>query len=229
MLKLRLTMTQLGPLNALLYWCNQVLVHLSGQRCGIFRYYFVAQPVRLHDLAPCPTSRFEFKLHVCDTPLLLQAPRPQRVLQQRFAQGACCLSAQLDGELVAYLWFVPHCYIEDEVRAHYLLESADSAWDFDVWVAPDYRLGPLFARLWQQAHIVMAQRRLNWSYSRICAFNQHSLRTHQHLHLHRLGVATFLRLGCWQCMIADVAPYFHCSLSGKSQPRFHFNTRLLAL
>lgn len=221
------TIKELGMLNALLYWCGQLLARASHERCGLFRYYFVAQAVQPAS-APRAASRFEFILQTEESALLLQSPRPQHVLRQRFAQGAHCLSASLNGQLAAFLWLVPRAYNEDEVRACYLLPSADSGWDFDLWVAPEFRTGLLLIRLWQAAHGLLAQRRQHWTCSRISAFNAASLQLHRRLALQHCGVANFLRLGRWQITLASIPPYLHCSGKPAQAPRFCFDTRKLA-
>ena len=48
--------TQLGSVNAMLYLVNQALVRLSGGRAGLYKYYFVAQPIITGKPLPASTS-----------------------------------------------------------------------------------------------------------------------------------------------------------------------------
>ena len=162
-------------------------------------------------------------------------PRAERVLEQRYANGALSLAAfkgrnrgnNDGGELTGFLWLTFDAYQEDEVRARYILVSADSSWDFDVWVAPQERFGPSFGRLWDEANRLLRARAVRWSCSRISAFNGASLRAHARFGTVRLGTATFLCCGRWQWMFATLAPYVHLSHRASSFPRLVFDTSRL--
>ncbi|AVR96923.1 GNAT family N-acetyltransferase [Pseudoduganella armeniaca] len=154
-------------------------------------------------------------------------PRPRDVLARRLREGSHSLAAWRDGELAGFLWYQFDAYQEDEVRARYQLPSRRSAWDYDVYVQPHLRLGPTFARLWHEAHRRLHARGVRWTCSRISAFNPDSLRAHGRLGTVRLGSATFLVLGRWQCMLADVAPYLHLSRGPASFPLLTFDTDAL--
>jgi hypothetical protein len=149
------------------------------------------------------------------------------VLAARYAQGACSLAAVKRGELVGFLWLRFDAYQEDEVRARYLLPSAQSCWDFDVWVRPQERLGPAFPRLWDEANHLLRARAVRWSCSRISAFNAASLRAHASIGTVPMGSATFLRCGGWQWMLATRAPYCHLSRAPAAFPRLCFDTSAL--
>jgi len=108
---------------------------------------------------------------------------------------------------------VTEAYSEDVVRARYLLPpSGKTAWDFDVYVVPEERLGFTFPRLWDTAYEYLREKGIRWSLSRISAFNPASLAAHRRLGARRIGSATFLLLGGAQLMLSSFRPYLHLSL-----------------
>lgn len=221
------SIAQLGWLNAGLYGIGRLLARLSGGRWNMHKYHFVAQAIQPGSLCGGRGKHIEVRQCRCQQDLPPFYPRPPEVLRQRYAQGAHSLAAMRDGQLIGFLWLLPGSYQEDEVRAHYALHGP-AAWDFDVWVRPEDRLGPAFARLWDEANGWLRARALRWSCSRISAFNSGSLHAHARIGTISLGSAIFLRCGRWQWMAATLAPYFHLSRHSASFPRFCFDTRALA-
>jgi hypothetical protein len=226
--RLRRTFAQLGWPNACLYLLGRVLEACSGGRWRLYRYLFVAQ--QLPQAPLCAGRGRDIEVRFLSTLAELPAnyPRPAHVLRQRYAQGAQSLAAFRGAALVGFLWFLPNAYQEDEVRARYVLPSAHSAWDFDVWVRPEDRLGWAFRRLWDSAALRLRQQSVRWTCSRISAFNPGSLSAHARIGTVRLGSAVFLCCGSWQWMVASRAPYFHLSRHPSSFPQMQFDTSTLA-
>ena len=209
----------MGPLNAVLYLIHRVLSALTAGRAGIERFIFVAQPVPAkHYISPSKTTSSIVKPLQPGDPLLVQCMRPAEVIAARFAQGAICIAIVKETQLQAAIWLVHGHYDEDVVRARFVLpRSGTAAWDFDVYVAPKYRLGFTFLRLWDAANAYLRESGVLWSYSRITAFNLGSLASHSRLGASPFGSATFLTLGPIQIMISTLRPRLHISL-GNSQP-----------
>lgn len=229
--RLRRSIVQLGLFDTLCYGLDSLL-----QRKGwrLRKYYFVAQPTSAPPSGPPARVRvpqrgagLSVRLASDGRDIPLSHPRPRAVIAQRFAQGAQTLQAWDGPELAAFLWFLPNAYQEDEVRARYRLASSDSLWDFDVYVAPDYRLGPAFRRLWGDAHLLMRQRGVRWTCSRISAYNPGSRTAHARLGAVTLGSAVFLSCGGWQWTAATQAPYFHFSRHPAAYPELLFDTSTL--
>jgi len=210
---------EMGTYNALLYGLHRVLSAISRGRAGIERFIFVAQPVTAQPhIPPHKTTTSIVKTLSPGDPLLAQCMRPADVIEARFAQGAHCLAIVKDDQLQAAIWLIQHHYDEDVVRARFVLPpSGIAAWDFDVYVAPKYRLGFTFLRLWDAANAYLREAGVAWSYSRITAFNLGSLASHSRLGAKPFGSATFLTLGPIQIMISTLRPWLHLSL-GRSQP-----------
>jgi len=225
--RLRHTFVQLGWLNASWYLLARLLRQASGGRWMLYRYLFVAQHVSDQPLAPMRGADITVTSPGPDETLPGDYPRPGHVIQARYAQGARTLTAWRQGRLAGFIWLIQRAYQEDEVRARYWLPSPHAAWDFDVWVHPEERLGWVFRRLWEAARLHLRREGIRWNCSRISAFNPGSLRAHARIGVVRLGQATFLRCGDWQWMVASLRPYIHLSRSDTCYPHLVFDTSTL--
>jgi hypothetical protein len=216
----------LGWLNASLYAFKKLLLRGLRGRASFYKYYLVAQPVRRTPLLPAGRGRtIEVRLVDASDPVVRQFPRPGAVIRERFQQGAKCLVATKDGQFIGFLWLLFDTYIEDTVRASYSPQpSAQAVWDFDVYVEPRFRVGFAFLRLWDEANRILSDRGIEWSCSRISAFNPGSLGSHARLGNRTLGTAMFFCAGRWQLTCATVAPYIHLSTQAGSLPVFRLNT-----
>lgn len=217
--KLKKLWEDLGPINALLYLLHLAVSVPTGGKAKVERFVFVAQPV--HDAPLLPpgkaASSTARQLNPGD-PLLIQSPRPVQVISDRFAQGAICLAIVKSDILQAFLWLIQKHYDEDVARARFVLPpSGKAAWDFDVYVAPAYRLGYTFLKLWDAANAHLRSLGVCWTLSRISAFNAGSLSSHSKLGARPIGTATFFIAGPLQIMTSSLSPKFHISF-GKSRP-----------
>src|SRR5687767_11306173 len=208
-----------GWVNSIFYLAALLVARLSRGRSRIIRYYFVAQPVP-PPAKPRAGGKITIRQVQPGDAIVAQFPRPRRVVARRFANGAICLVAQ-DAECFAgFIWLQFGPYDADEVSCRYATLPAErTAWDFDVYVAPAYRKGRLFMRLWDAANALLRERGVDWTLSRISAFNVESLRSHSHFGGRRIRTATFVRGGRVQVMFTNGAPWLHVSLGPKSQPR----------
>lgn len=211
--RIKKTLEDLGTANGLLYLLSQSLRRTSGSFASIVRYHFYAQPVPAtahhHTRVSAKNVIREAR---ADDPVVASFPRPASVIAQRFADGATCLVAEHNGQFSGYLWLARNAYEEDEVRCRYELHPPqDCAWDFDVYVVPEYRLGRTFARLWDAANAYLASEGVRWSLSRISSFNPASLAAHRRLGIQYIGSATFLILGNLQISL----------LPGRALPHLH--------
>lgn len=195
--RMRKTLRELGATNGLLYLLGQTLQRATNGRAFIVRYHFVAQPVpRTPDKHARPSARSSVRKVTPTDPIVATFPRPASVIAQRFASGATCFVAENDGHFAGYLWIARDAYEEDEIRCRYEFSPTEScAWDFDVYVAPEYRIGRTFARLWDAANEHLSKAGVLWSLSRISAFNRASIAAHERLGISKLCAATFLTLG----------------------------------
>lgn len=211
---------QLGPVNALLYLIDRALCSISCERARLFRYLLVAQPVPAkpgEGLRPSVVS--PVREVASNDPIVAHFPRPPEVIAQRFENGARCYAAEVRERFAGYLWLSFDGYDEDEVRCRYEFTVPEvSAWDFDVYVVPEFRMGRTFVRLWDTANRELAAWGVHWSFSRISAFNPGSMAAHRRMGMYRLFAATFLCLGPVQLALLGVAPYVHLGWSPESKP-----------
>jgi len=212
--KLLAPFREFGRLGGLLYLIDRALAAVS-QRCRLFVYAFVVQPVPDEALVRrrSSTSRAVRRLEP-GAPELAAMPVPQAVVRARFAQDATCLALFGKSGMLAYMWFCHRHYLEDEVRCRYLLEPAsESVFDYDFYVYPDYRLGRAFGTLWDGVNEELRARGVRQTFSRVSWFNVASRRAHAHLGGTTIGQAVFLVLGPVQLTAATVPPYLHLSVS----------------
>lgn len=216
---------QLGWWNAGFYFLG-----LALRRIGLrlYKYDFVAQPVGSTPLARGRGKAIDVRLVTELAGVPADYPRPLHVVADRFVQGARTLQAWKGDELAGFLWLVQEGYREDEVRADYKLASRDSVWDFDVYVAPQFRMGPTYLRLWDEANALLQEGEVRWTCSRISSFNTASRNAHARLGAMRLAGAVFLCCGRWQLSFFTQRPFLHLSTGTHDAPRLTFDTASLA-
>ncbi|WP_418647170.1 GNAT family N-acetyltransferase [Thauera butanivorans] len=219
--RLTSTFQQFGRKEGFIYLLGKALAQTTGGRLRLIRYHLVAQPVppSPQERPLPPGARTSIGFISPDASIVSQFPRPQEVIARRFANGDRCITAQTDGRFAGYIWLAHNQYDEDTVRCLYrLADPAQSAWDYDVYVDPDFRMGRTFSRLWASANRQLASEGIRWSFSRIAAANPQSLDSHRRLGIQKLFSASFIKAGKWQVMIACAHPYIHISISTTSRP-----------
>ncbi|MGK2951727.1 MAG: N-acetyltransferase family protein [Thiobacillus sp.] len=218
--KLKTLWKDLGPINAPLYLLHKALSVPTGGRAKVERFIFVAQPIHDTPLLPPGKAATSIVRQINPgDPLLSQCPRPAAVIADRYAQGAICLAIVKNDILQAFLWLIHKHYDEDVARVRFVLPpSGKAVWDFDVYVAPAYRLGYTFLKLWDTANAHLREHGVRWSLSRISAFNAGSLSSHSKLGARPIGSATFIIAGPLQIMTSSLSPKFHLSF-GQSRPK----------
>lgn len=208
-----------GWTNAMLYLISKMFTRTTFGKVRLIKYYFVAQPVTE---LPIPAHRgrnIKIREIGPDDPDRIHLPRPESVIESRFAQGAHCLAAFVRNEMAGFLWYVPDAYQEDEVRSLFIpVPEGKAVWDFDVYVMPEYRNSPVFLRLWQQAISELTASGYSQTCSRILAFNAASLSSHLRLGGKRVGWGIYISAGRRQLAIFSCSPYIHLSLSDHSVP-----------
>jgi hypothetical protein len=214
------TIRHLGWLNAGLYAAGRVAEIVSRGRIRLHKYYFVAQPVRKTPWLPGHRGQAFRILRVAESdPMVSTFPRPEWAAPYRFKQGAVCLAALKADAFAGFLWLSLGAYQEDEVRCRYvLLPPGRSAWDFDVHIEPEHRSSVAFLKLWDEANRFLTSRRIEWSLSRISAFNSGSIMSHARMGAARIGSAAFLAIGTWQIAVSTVPPRLHFSVRAGSFP-----------
>lgn len=220
---------QLGTCDAILFVVSRLLEKASRGYVRLIKYYIVAQPITvLTTLRPDPKTVITFT-HEGD-PLTRCFPRPPAVIARRYADGGQCITASINGQFAGFLWFQYERYEEDEVRCTYVLRQPQRCvWDYDVYVERQFRLGRALARLWQAANEHLAEQGIQWSYSRISAFNAASLKTHSRLGMRICHSAIFWVIGPLQLSWLGQMPFFHVSLFSTQRPALRLSSPLSKL
>ena len=215
--------SQMGFIDSLFYLANRILGFISSS-CSLSKYYFVSQGLSKQPLVPngkgkqlrvVELSSEWTESHPC--------PRPTSVIADRYEQGTVCLTAYKADEFAGCLWYAKSHYKEDEVRCLYELPAKQVVWDFDVYVVPKFRLSPVFLKLWDTASARLVQEGVEWSFSRISAFNPMSLSSHKRMGANIVGWAIFVRMGTIQFAFSSLKPFLHVSFSDASYPTFKFD------
>jgi GNAT superfamily N-acetyltransferase len=213
-------LADLGFGNASLYLCDRVLQRLSGGRAFIQRYYLMAQPVKMPMRLPQRLgANFRVRRIAGEDPEAQAFPRPPAVIAARYAQGSTCLALYDNDELAGFIWLCPGPYLEDEVRCTFMpVPAGQVAWDYDLYILPEYRNGVAFMKLWSAAMEHLQSQGVAWSASRISAFAPASIAVHKRLGAVRVGQAFFFVFFGLQLMVATLPPFVHLSASRRSSP-----------
>ena len=208
-----------GWLTTALYGASVVLQRV----CPFFsigKYYVVAQPVRTQRLLPEKRGKDIFVQQIDrDHPLISRLPRPRDEIVRRFAGGAQCFLATRNGQTIGHLWVTRSAYREPVHRSEFVMRPGDgTAWDFDMWVSEDERLGFAFSRLWDQCNAYLREQGVAWTFSRVSAFNATSLKAHQRLGMTVMHSLFYVTAGSVELLIANVAPFMALSFSSRRFP-----------
>jgi len=172
-------------------------------------------------LPPHRGKNFSFQLLNEYEAILDALPRPLEVIQNRFKQGYVCIAALKDEQFVGCIWLSLHPYLEDEVRAIFSPQpSNEVAWDFDVYIAPQFRATYLFPKLWDEADNYLKSQGFKATASRISGFNIQSVNSHKKLGAKTISRAVYIKIGRLQLSLCSNFPYLHLSCSEKNIPLY---------
>lgn len=210
---LRTHIREIGLVNALIEAFDSALQKVSA-RFGAPRYLLFAQPIYSEPLLSRPPTGFNIKEIKRDDPVLARVPRSAEELNERFSAGATCLGAlnASNGELLGFIWLLFGPYREPEDRC--LLRPPDAppcALDIDIYIYPQARSGLLFAQLWDAARVLLYKRGIQWTLSRISAFNPQSVRAHHRLGAQKVATLQYLKFGRFELLLTSCPPYISWS------------------
>lgn len=219
------TYRELGLINLLCYVLDRFLSRTSNNKFRLYKYLLLIQEVKTKPiLASHRANKLRIQNITRHKAKEISFPRPRKVIDSRFHQGAHCLAAFTDHELVGFIWLNLGDYAEDEVRCLFSPQPVSKvAWDYDIYVAPTYRNGLAFVKLWDAANQFLLENNIQYSMSRISAFNSRSIASHKRIETKKLGTSIFICLGSIQILLATVAPYIHVSTSDKVYPTIVLN------
>lgn len=219
--KIKANVRELGWINAFLYGLERGFRRFAPA-LGVYRYYFVAQPVPGGALlAPGRGATITVRQLAEHDPALRSLPVDERVVAARFRHNSICFGAFRGEAAIGCLWLCFGGYVEDEVASVFRPWPGDrAAWDFDLYIDPKYRVGFAFARLWDAAYAYLRERGYRWTVSRISAFNAVSLNSHAKLGAVRVGSLLVLRAGGVQVSFSSLRPYVNVGMGAKTMPEY---------
>ena len=174
-----------------LYRLQRALQKLTGGRAALHVYLFCVQPTVQAALTKLRDDPQTVIIPIePGSEWTASFPRPATVIAQRFVQGARCFAVLVKNSFAGYVWMMREAYEEDEVRCRYLLPPTSvSVWDFDVFIAPNFRTGRTMARLWKACSARLHEEGVVWTFSRISLFNAASIQAHERLGASQIGRA----------------------------------------
>lgn len=214
----------------LVHTLSTILERSSSGRVRILALRFYVQPVASERLlaqnahGPIRVASIEARAF---TPEHFQ--RPPEAIRDRFADGSACIAAVKNDELVGFMWLQPGMLRERLVRCRmHALPENRTAWDYDFHIEPKYRLGRLFARLWDCAFESLRERGVEATLSWIRLENRSSENAHRRLGARRIGWTVFLTAFEHQFMIGSLQPKCAWSRPGRCVDLRVDATRFLA-
>lgn len=211
----------MGLPTSLLYALSKLISKINS-KSALHYYLFVRQRTSSKPrLPPHRGKNFNFQLLNEYAPILDALPRPLEVIHNRFKQGYVCITATKDNQFVGCVWLSLHSYIEDEVRAIFSPQPNDKvAWDFDVFIDPEFRATYLFPKLWDEADTHLKSLGFQATTSRISGFNIQSVNSHKKLGAETIARAIYIKTGNLQLSLCTLFPYVHLSGSEKNIPEY---------
>jgi hypothetical protein len=218
---------ELGLGSALSYLCSKFLRKINSQ-FDLHHSRFYAQPVcQRARVSAKRRALYQFEIMEKYSSVLKPLNRSKQVLDMRFKQGAICLVVKKDDVFVGCIWLLRNQYSEDQFRAIYQFNN-NMVWDFDAFILPQKRLTPAFAVLWDRVDEWMEEHNIDFSLSRISAYNTSSIHSHQSAGANPIGWALTIVLSNWQISIASIKPKLHLSFSSAALgPKWIFESKLV--
>lgn len=202
------------------YYLDRALARLTGAACRVHLYRLLVQP---GGAAPRLPERWRGAVAVRPAAgeeaeaLAIEVPAAE--IRARFARGDAGFAAWHGGRAIGHLWLSLGPYDETEVRCRFRpAPEGLTAWDYDLYIAPDHRGGPAFAALWDAADAWLRATGRRWTASRVAAHNAASLAAHRRLGARVVGSAAFVKIGPCQLTIATVRPFLHLALRRAHRP-----------
>ena len=209
-----------GLFNGILYLINRLSARFLRGFLRLSRYQFLAMPTDAAIPSPRRLGKDVETRCLASTEVAdLGLARPAEVIRSRFEQGSTCLGAFKKEQFLGFIWLQSSSYLEDEVRCRYILPaSGECAWDYDLYIDPEFRKSAAFLKLWKDALDCLSKAGKKWSLSRVSVFAPESLRAHLRMGAIRAGNAFFLSVFGLQIMVASLPPYFHFSWRSDRAP-----------
>jgi len=209
-----------GIFNGCLYLFNQLSKKMFGDGVILEKFYIYAQPLTQEKILPVKKAgKYKLINLKRESTDLRIFGRPTKVIEDRYDKGGQCIGCFKNDKLLGYIWFTFESYNEDVVRCVYIpYPKETTCWDYDIFIEPKYRIGFVFAALWDALNEELYSKGYRWSMSRISAFAVESIKSQSRLGAKRIGMLIFLKLFGSQLLFSSNSPYVHLSFSEKNYP-----------
>ncbi len=202
----------------LVYATDRTLGKLLRGKGGFHVLKFYLQPVPAARLVPERPNDPVVVAEIDRTAVAEAAfDRPVGAIPQRFDDGSVCIAALKQGELLGFMWLQHGVLRERIVRCRmHAVPASRVEWDYDFFIEPRYRLGRLFARLWDAAAEHLRDRNVEATLSWVHLANRASAKAHARLGARPIGWAAFLSVLGHQFMISSMRPRIAWSRPGQT-------------
>ncbi|MFO1300364.1 MAG: GNAT family N-acetyltransferase [Burkholderiaceae bacterium] len=218
---------RIGAIGWLAYACDRALSSVFAGRVRFTALWFYAQPVdRIPTIEPRASDRMQIRVIAHDEIPEEAFGRPPGAVSERFAHGGVCIAALKDSELAGFMWLQFDELRERLVRCDFVPRPHGKAcWDFDFFVAPQYRLGRTFGRLWSHAKAYLGARGVETTLSWIAFDNAASQRAHERMGAKPVGWALVLTAWKLQLVLTSARPHVSLGLSDTHRTRLMIEAR----
>lgn len=217
--KLKRLIADLGWLDASIYALDRCGSAFTGA-IGITRYILVAQPVPEKPLLPSGRGEsLTVRPLSSSDDLGNETPLSPSVLASRERRGSICVGAFDGHRLIGFACAALGPHDDELVLARFTpLPHAKAAWDYDFYIAPRYRLGFAFPRIWDEMFTLLRDRGIAWTTSYITAYNITSLKSHLRLGAVPVGGFVVVKLGRSQAILQRRRPFARLATPSRARP-----------
>lgn len=191
---------------------SRAVRRVSRGRVALLHYRIVAQPVGA-GATPGTGRGLQVERIAPGHPLLARFPHRADALRRRFDEQALCWAAHRDGELAGYLWVQQAPFADRDAGCSFVpAPTGRAAWDYDLWIAPAWRMSRAFQRLWSAAHAELHARGIEWTLSCVHGANRASQASHARLGAQVVAHAWIVRFGARQLAVLTQPPFLDLNL-----------------
>lgn len=202
-------------------WCSykldRLLAKASRGRIRLWVLCLYLQPVPSRPLlAPPRHTNLRFGIVTAAEISASEFKRPKAAIDSRFERGSVCVAGRTDQGVAGYLWLHFGRLRERMFACDFEgLPAGRTCWDYDLEIAPQYRLGRTFARLWDETFRVLRERGIAHTASWIHCANLASRRSHERMGATRVGWLILLDVFGFKMALASSRPFLRFAGPGK--------------
>jgi len=202
-------------------WCSykldRLLAKASRGRMRLWVLCLYLQPVPSGPLlTPQRQTNLRFGVVTAAEISASEFKRPKAAIDSRFERGSVCVAGRTDKGIAGYLWLHFGRLRERMFACDFEgLPAGRTCWDYDLEIAPQYRLGRTFARLWDETFRVLRERGIAHTASWIHCANLSSRRSHERMGATQAGWLILLDVFGFKMALASSRPFLRFAGPGK--------------